>query len=413
MAMSLLRSRLWLLLLSACVATSCAKLDTSRAHRCESHADCKPGRACQKNTCSPISTLAIEGSDAAFPIDSSARDASTSGNQDASMDGGGTAGSMSPPPSAGGGGSRGRDSSALSDAGDAKADGPATLPEADAGPDAASDRGLDSGGNDAAIEPNPCLDVEFAVEGVALWLDATLGVVADDQGRVEQWLDRSPHRHVAQATGLAPDWPLLVPADGFASVRFGVVEGTSITRRVMIADHASLQFGSDAFAIIAVLRHHTPTGGVDSEMEHGVIFAKTCECGGFVGPALFANDLWPHHLRGEDAVAGFAFGLAARTDYSTQSIIGGFNDDRLHVVVAQRAGDEITVTVDGSPHVATLVSSTLDVSTPGVPVTIGAHGVLALQALEGDIRELIVLRGPATARAAERADCLLRKHGIR
>jgi hypothetical protein len=263
-------------------------------------------------------------------------------------------------------------------------------------------------------DPDPCDLLEADRDGVALWLDAAEGIVADDEGRVQQWDDRSSHQHVATPVGLAPDWPLLVTsADGFPAVRFGVVEGGPLVRRLVVPDHASLQFGTDSFAIIVVLRHHTPTNVPEPEMEHGGIFLKSCNCAGYVGPQLFANDVWPRHLQTGAPVSGFALGLAARTDYSTQTLLSGFNDDELHVVVAKRIRDEISIEVDGQPHTSAVVSSTLDVSTPGVPVTIGANGFVDLQALEGEIYEMIVLTGTATLRAGTRAECLARSYGIR
>jgi hypothetical protein len=251
------------------------------------------------------------------------------------------------------------------------------------------------------------------VDGVALWLDAAMGVDVDDQGRIGQWLDRSPYQHVAQAVGEATDWPLSKSVGGYKAVGFGVVEGASTTRHFLIADDPSLQFGTDDFAIIAVLQHRTPTVASDPEMEHGVIYAKTCDCANYVGPALFANDLWPYHVSGANARSAFAFMVAARTDYSAQTASEGFNDNKRHIVLARRIHDVLAIEVDGMPQATALTSSTLDVSTAGVPVTIGAHGVVDLQALEGEIFELIAVRGTDVLHTPERVGCLLKKYDIR
>jgi hypothetical protein len=272
----------------------------------------------------------------------------------------------------------------------------------------------DGGPEEAPVETNRCAEWETPTSGISLWLDAAFGIVADDQGRIEQWLDRSQYQHVAGAAGEPVSWPLFVPsAQQGPAVRFGMVAGTTV-RRLVVADDDSLQFGTEAFAIIAVLRHHTPTVATDPELEHGAIYAKVCNnCAGYVGPELFANDLWPYHISGGDTRSGFSFMIAARLDYSAQTSAIGFNDDKLHVILARRLRDELAVDIDGVPDASGLVSSTLNVSAPGWPVTIGAHGVQELQPLEGDLFELIVMRGTEVLRAEERVDCLLRKYGFR
>jgi hypothetical protein len=200
--------------------------------------------------------------------------------------------------------------------------------------------------------------------------------------------------------------------DGFPAVGFGAVAGMSANRKLTILDHPSLQFGSEPFAVIAVLRHRTPTTtSPEPEDAHGAIFIKACECANYIGVGFYANDVWPWHLRQQQPRSSFALGIAARTDYSTETNIGGFNDNRRYVVLASRIGNELAIYVDGNSHVAALTSPTLDISNPGVPITIGAHGTKVIQALEGEIFELIAIKGNAALRARERAACLLQKYG--
>jgi hypothetical protein len=422
------RLRACALIFSATLMLSCAEVDLSGADRCESHADCRPGRACLSSRCIPIGELPIGRSDGAVDAGNRSHAGTggapgTAGNPAGAggrmplaggMDGGATitSGSAGTSASMDAGGGQLRDADSMSGAGDAQP-GPETGPVLDH--DAGSD---EDGGNPDPIPPpprprEPCEDESFLFDGVALWLDAAYGVTANDQGEVQRWLDRSPNQHEAEAPGEALDWPLLVDAaHGGPAIRFGSVAGRSAVRRFSIPDHASLRFGTEPFAIIAVLQHHTPTVAADPELTHGAIYMKLCECQGYIGPRLYANDIWPWHLRGDPPIAGFGFGIAGPSDYSTRTFIGGYNDNSVHVVLASRIGDELSVYVDGELHAGILSTTTLDVSNPGVDITIGSHFSNPIQALEGDLFELIAITGDAARRARERSQCLMKKYGL-
>jgi hypothetical protein len=81
------------------------------------------------------------------------------------------------------------------------------------------------------------------------------------------------------------------------------------------------------------------------------------------------------------------------------------------LVVARRTRDELRVEVDDLPHATALVTNTLDLSNPGVPVAIGGHGSVDIQALEGEIFELVAIRG--TTAVDGMADCFMTKYGLR
>lgn len=287
-------------------------------------------------------------------------------------------------------------------------------------PDASVDEDADGPTEEPpdADTPPPSADAcELALPGIAeivLWLDAARDVAADAQGRVEQWLDQSAHAHVGQATGEPATWPLYVPdaLNGHPAVGFGVVGAGPAVRRLLVSDHPSLWFGTGDFAILAVLRHRTSTDPADFDVAYGSIYQKACsECPGFIGPMLFANDFWDPILNGGPFRSSFLFQLASRSDYAARSLVDGFNDDRMHLVVARRTREELRVEVDGMPHATALVTSTLDISNPGVPVAIGSHGSVDIQALEGEIFELVAIRG--TTAVDGMADCLMTKYGLR
>ena len=282
--------------------------------------------------------------------------------------------------------------------------------------DGGTDPHDDDAGQSKPDEPvDPCAAPPLAADDgeIVLWLDAAAGVVADQEGRVERWVDQSEYQHVAEAVGEPGDWPLYLPqaAQGRPAVQFGVVGAGPAIRRLLIDDHSSLWFGMGEFSIIAVLRYRNTTDSPNPDMQFGAIFQKACDCPGFVGVLLFANDVWDPYAGTGPARTSFLFELAARIDYAARSLITGFNDNQVHVVVARRSHDELGVDVDDLPHATALVASTLDVSNPGVPVAIGAHGRVDLQALEGDIFELVAVRGTTAVQGI--TDCFMAKYGLR
>lgn len=386
---------------------ACGDLDTSKANRCETHDDCRAGRVCQAGLCISIASLPDASASAAQRPDGG-RDAP------ASEDGPPQDSGLMIAPMDGGGGNGG--TASVAD----RATPPAregsqrskTLADDDAGAE-----GDDEDAGQVDFDPEPsCEPSGILNDEIVLWLDAAHGIVPDNQGRLGQWLDRSTYAHAANAIGIPEDWPVLIgdAAHGLPAVRFGAGNGTSV-RRLMIADDPSLQFGTAPFTLIAVVRYRNSTTHPDQDMQYGSIFQKACStCAGYVGPYLFASDPWPSYLSAgaEPAHTAFLFEIAARTDYAARSALSGFNDDQVHVVVAQRTRDELLVDVDGLPHAAAVVSSTLDVSTPGVPVAIGAHATVDVQALDGEIFELVAIAG-TSSRLAIVSECLLAKYQLR
>ncbi len=249
---------------------------------------------------------------------------------------------------------------------------------------------------------------------VALWLDAAQGVDADAQGRVQRWVDRSPHRHEAVSAGDDAQWPLLfAQADGtHPAVGFGVADDVGNVRRMAVLDHSSLWFGVDDFAIIVVLRYRNSTTPVGAPNEIGAIYEKQCACPGYVGPALFANDNWSQFIAGGPTQSSFTFQLAARADYAARSQTTGFNDNQVHLVIARRVGTALSIELDGQLHATGLVASSLDVSVPGVDVSIGANPLSNVQALEGELFELIAIKGSSARDLGDVVACLSAKYRL-
>lgn len=406
----------WLL---CCVATlmiaSCTKLDTSAADRCVTHPDCRSGRACQDGRCVPLDSLFDAGlGDAAAPAGMS-----SAGNGGSRAGSGGAAGRSTEPRSgAGSGGMDGSTNAGASGAGSGGAPqeagsggAPEPEPESDAGHDPDDDAGTPDPDGEVI---DHCSTPALAAGEVVLWLDAAQGIVADADGRVQSWADRSEYQHIAMATGEPVDWPLYVPeaAAGHPAVQFGMVDAGPTVRRLVVLDDPSLWFGTGEFAIIVVIRHRTSTDAELFDMRYASVYQKVCaECAGFPGVMLFANDFWDTIQSGGAVESSFLFQIAARGDYAARPSSAGFNDNRVHLVVARRSRDELGVEVDDLPHATALVTSTLDLSIPNAPVAIGAHMTADVQVLEGEIFELVAIRG--TTAVSHMADCFMTKYGLR
>jgi len=283
----------------------------------------------------------------------------------------------------------------------------------DTGPPGEKDGGDDE---DAGGRYPQCLTAELSADDeVALWLEAADGVVATE-GQVVRWRDRSRQHHEAIPVGSSPYWPLLTSdAEGRPAVRFGMVDGKA--RRLQIADDESLWFGTAPFALIAVVRYRNETSSVDApeQLDVGVIYMKTCDvCMNWIGVTLFANDSWPHYLvPPQPSTSSFLFQLGSvgtSTARSRQSF--GFNDDRLHLVVARRVSVVLETRVDGEPHAMGYTSLPIDVSNPGVPVTIGANSRLDVQPLEGELYQLIAVKDALATNLDGIVECLRDRYGI-
>lgn len=370
------RHRLGFALLCSFV-TGCGSLDTGNAHRCSTTSDCLAGRVCYGGLCKAPVEVASDAR-----VESAASDASKM--QDAAHD-------------------------ALYDSGTTVIDGGAHAPASQdsGGIDAEVIADDDGGGQSLCVQ----LDITKA-PGVVMWLDADRGAVSDGQGHLMRWDDRSKSQLSALPTGSDTTWPLLIAnADGrHAAVRFGVVPGGSAVRRLKIADGPNVQFGSDDFAVIAVVRYRNSTAAGINEI--GAIYEKQGNGSGFPGPALFANDNWSQYVGGGPNQSSFVFQVAALSDHVARSPASGFNDDRVHVVAARRRGRSLSVDVDDKPHATGLAATIVNVSSPGVDLSIGAHQTENKQALEGDIFQLIVVRQNAAHDISPLVQCLIAEYGL-
>ncbi len=273
-------------------------------------------------------------------------------------------------------------------------------------------RDLDCGG--LACDPRsrrctiaPPREYVATLPGLVLWLEAGSEVTTDGDGLVTTWGDRSRAGNdaVAMARPGAPR-RIVDLATGKAAVQFSGSGGTSL----QIADSETMRWGHDDYALIAVVRYRNRSGLTANT--YGALFVKQCDCNLYVGTAFFLNDPWPAFLEGKPTRTGVSFQVASSSDYVVRSEGSGYNDERAHLFVGLRRDDVLRVRVDGADD-GSMATTPMDVSTPGVPATIGANGYGGGQLLNGEIFELVAIAGELTEAELQRIEgYLLEKYGI-
>jgi len=212
-----------------------------------------------------------------------------------------------------------------------------------------------------------------ALPGLVVWLDAEDA----PQGYVQAWRDRSPAANDARQPVPAYQ-PMRANGaiGGYPAVRF---DG----RRALleIADAPSLEWAFDDYAILVVARF-----SVDRGTTFQMLYQKVATTAPWDGPSLYVNGAKPTQATTVTAqMSQYAFATSAHDRL----------DDAPHVFVSRRVGAALEVRVDGAPEGATVLATPIDVSAPRRPVQIGQNGDHrpGFQALEGDVAEVVAVRG--------------------
>ena len=228
-------------------------------------------------------------------------------------------------------------------------------------PDGAADGSLpiDAGPDAIGKDGGPWSPKDFA--GLALWLDASVGVVADPQkvGFVKRWLDQSGNGNNAEkmdfnGTGIALDPSAIKGHDALTC---------GYQTNLQVADAPSLQFGTGGFLIAAVLKY-----GPNANSYPYSLLAKspTLE---FWFPALNAYN--------------FNFTVGAK------SLTTSFTTPKFTTLIAQP-----TMALDFDGTTSTGPAATDDVSSVGASFSIcGSSGSTAPMA---EFAEIIMVKGAAS-----------------
>jgi hypothetical protein len=233
------------------------------------------------------------------------------------------------------------------------------------------------GGSDAAIDgTQPFTPTQLT--GLVLWLDANQGVVTS-QSKVSTWMDRSGRNNNA-GQSVAAIQPSLVTGvvNNLPAIRFA-------NTALQITDSATLQWGTDDFAIFIVGSYKNASTG------YGMFLSKQEAPYPYRGPSLWGNYTLPSMNTG--------IGLQLENTTTQYAIsTAGKNDGVVRLYTGRRAGNTMEVRVNGAVQgMATATPN--DVSAAGRAIFIGgAPGTNTVtQGLDGDIAEIVAVHGALTA----------------
>ena len=215
-----------------------------------------------------------------------------------------------------------------------------------------------------------------SLAGLALWLNASVGVATDSNG-VTKWSDQSGNANDATPNGMEPT----VIASGIHALPSIHFEGGS---HLDIADSTTLQIGTSDFSLSIVMRHTTDTQDAGN---YGLVFAKQDPLTtGFPGIATFV-DL--------PANTTSFFGQIVLNSF-VNTATTGLNNNAPHVFGFRRVGAQISTRLDGAVDgTETSDAAAVDLSALTTPARIGAggDGNTTYQQLKGDVAELVLVKG--------------------
>jgi hypothetical protein len=251
-----------------------------------------------------------------------------------------------------------------------------------------------------------------SVPNLVLWLDAAKGVTLT-QGKVSLWADQTVNHNDASQSASARQPSVTAQAiNGLPGIHFdaggdaGIVVGGQL---LTIADSASLEWGTGDFLIEAVLRYDN-TPSLDPVTSYGVIYNKEPPPPGSAsggGPALFANS-----PIGPSQSGSTAFVAAVDPSDAVLSAATGNNDGKGHLVASARNGTTLEIRVGGASS-GTKTIPTVNVDATNTPVRIGADGDANLARLDGDIAEIIAVKGTVAASDLNGIEAYLKsKYGL-
>ena len=238
--------------------------------------------------------------------------------------------------------------------------------------DGSAGDGRSDGG--ATFTGNPCL---------VLWLDAAKGVTIAG-GLVTRWADQTTNQnHATQAIVLRE--PKLDPTaiNNLPAVEFKSNVGTPQGNMLVLADSASLQWGTGDFLIAAVARF-------DNDPKDGLVAGAATFYSKFrFNMNLYTGAILLGNAPGMPYQPGVALSLASMTQASAQST---YNDGTFRLYLGRRSGVLLELRVNGA-QVGMMTTPSIDVSASGSPATLGAEADANVLRLNGKIAELLACKG--------------------
>lgn len=233
---------------------------------------------------------------------------------------------------------------------------------------------------------------------LVLWLDADRNFDLVDGGVV--WKDQSPEGNNAIQDTLARQ-PLHFDGGVADAGNRGVVRFSG-NQYLSIADDPSLQWGAGDYAIYVVVRHTNDPSG---SPPYAIVYAKWIDNAPFTGPFIFAN--YPEAV---------TTGYVTRVDDSREARTdGGLNDGTLRLVGARKVGNDLELRINGTKQdqIDAGGYDTAAFNAFDAGAVIGGRASAGFQALQGDIAELIAIKGTLSDTEQANLEAFLKtRHGL-
>lgn len=229
--------------------------------------------------------------------------------------------------------------------------------------------------------------------GLALWLDANVGITKNNNG-ISAWADRTTnHNDASQGTAAQRPTFSASAINNLPAVHFNKdAQGQQVGGSMMtIADSASLQWGTGDFYVVIVARFDNDVTTDGAERGEGLFYSKVSSGSSDIAGVFVVGGIPTVYSSTNAPANGLTFSTRNQTgDYVTTTNL--YDDGTPHAFAMQRASAKLDIRVDGT-SIATANSSGFDVSNSGTPVRFGADANGQALRLDGDVAEMIAVKG--------------------
>ena len=254
------------------------------------------------------------------------------------------------------------------------------------------------------------------VTGLVLWLEAdvasSITLVTPDAGpqKITKWADQTSHKNdangLSQFFGRNPSVKASainkLPAVHFDQNGANLNTGQMLT----VTDNTdlSLQWGTGDFFVAVV-------GDFDNNVSNG----QNLGVGLFYSKAVFSGTVTPPvglYLYGNvpSSTVNPSVGMIFSTSNTANDFVtttNAYNNGSPHLFAIRRRGATLDLLVDGA-SVATSTSNTVDVTAAKSNVRIGADGDANMFRLDGDIGEILAVKGALSSTDEQGLDAYLK-----
>jgi hypothetical protein len=238
----------------------------------------------------------------------------------------------------------------------------------DTGSDTSSDDAADASSDSALFDGSLDGGVK-SLGGLALWLEASMGVTKNNQNQVSVWADQSGNGNDAKQNTMSQQ-----PTYGASVINsLPAIHFTAMNKTVMqIVDAATLQWGTGDFLVEVVARYD------NAAMSYGMLYWKA----NGTGVAVASNDLLA-------MTTGFSAGVDIN---DLVGVNASYNDNTPRNYGFRRTGTTLELRVQGAVGSSKTEDGGIDVSAASTNVAIG-DTVFGNYALDGDIAEIVAVKG--------------------